>query len=492
MAVAAETLAPLYENQYLLVDAIPEVDADRDTLRQESWALLEGRRSDGQRQGTEAFLLPVDALSTAHVVLDISRRYGEDSPECKERYGGLLLDCQRLVSEWYRKKKPEYFAEIRHYFNAETEEFYSHGFSIPQMTRNALIPMADNQEEEARRVNEHVEDATPQLLRRHLGQAAMAGVAIRTVSQCTYKAQADYARDQAAGAEHTGYDGYVPEIAKVMLRDICLKPNTLDRYEEVVGLPGDYITEDIFELALAERGIDVSGMDRTELHGAQILARDGLMGKTGFVALLDEVASRAWCTNIYMGEVVAPDFVKDYDQFCLESSQRQESLQDQAATIATFVLDLARDNVDRRDALIMVEDFVKKMMLDIAKADENVAEQMFDVRTAEGLKEVRRLEDRGEYEAAFEKLQEVEKMAPGGGSCGGNSCGLESVNTSSKEGIALAKELGATTGDKIVTDKVRKCASCGGKVSYAYNATHVKKYCHGCHKKENKISVAAA
>lgn len=481
MMFAAEALRT-EPDAYLLVDAIPEAAAIRRAERQAAEAVLEGRRQ-GQQAGIEAMAPPVDALSTAHAVL----RSGSEA-ERQERYQGLLLDCQRLVAEWYRKKKPEYFPPVRHYFDAESEEFFSHGLSVRQMTYNALLPIAGNREEEARRVNERVEDATPQILRK-LGHIAVGSQVIRTISECTDKAIQDYEHDMANGAAHRGYDGYVPEIQKLMIRDIRLQDDTDDRFEEQVGVPGTYITHDIIRLALQRRGANVTSMDKTELHGSQFLAKDDLLG---FVALLDEVASEQWCTDIFMGEEVPAGHGKDYDTFRQEALRRQEGLKGQAGTVAAFVLDLARDGTDRRQALTLVEDFVKKLLLDMAKQDTSVAEQMFDKRTAAGLQEVSYLESIGQYDAAFAKMQAVERTAPGGGYCGAGSCGLEKVNTASSGGKELAKALKAGQGDQIVKDKVRSC-KCGSKsVVYAYNAKKVNKYCQNCKAFESKAGTQAA
>lgn len=483
MAATAEVQLSRSLDTYMLVDDIPEVAAARQSERLEAWTILEGRR-DNQWQGTGEMAPPVDALSTAHSVLEMSRNYGQTSPQCQERYEGLVLDCQRLVAEWYRKKKSEYFPPVRHYFNEESQEFFSHGLSIRQMTHNALLPIAGNREEEQRRVNEKVEDATPQLLRQ-LGGLALGGVAIRTISECTDKAISDYAQDIAAEAEHRGYGGYVPEIEKVMIRDIRFDEASNDRFEEQVGLPGLYINHFVIQEALARSGVEVANMDKTELHGAQIVAPDGLMD---FVETLDRVASEQWCTNIFMGEVVPAGYEKDYVNFRQEALARQAGLKSQSDIVASLVLDLAHDNVDRQMALTMVEDFVKKLLLDLAKQDTEVAEQMFDDNTARGLQEVVALEQAGRYDEAFEKMQVVERAAPGGGYCGAGSCGLESVNTASVEGRAIANALGAGLGDKIVQDKVRTC-KCGQKsIFYAYNAKRVSKYCSNCNASETKIT----
>jgi hypothetical protein len=474
MAVAAEALQQIqtFESvpDYLLVDAIPEIAAARERERQSAEDLLECRRiaADGKSQSSP--LIPVDALSTAHKVLAAGRIYGQDSIWQQELQKGLVLDCQRLVAEWYRKKKPEYFKPLRHVFNKDTEEFFSHGLSIRQMTENALIPIRNNPEEEARRVNEKVEDATPQILRK-LGRFCIGEEVIRTISECSDKAISDYAEDMSRGRKHRGYDGYVPEIEKVMIRDIRLDTHTSDRFEEQIGLPGIYINPLIIRTALAERGAaPVVDMDKTQLHGSQMLVSDDLMD---FVAHLDSVASREWCTEIYMGEKVAPGTLKNYDAFRNEALLRQEGLNELAETVTTFVLDLARDNVNRSKALGMVEEFVKKMLLKEAKHDMSVAEQMFDSSTSQGLQEVARLESIGGY-------------------CGAGSCGLEGVDMNSAEGQELAKKLGASAGDTIVKDKERAC-KCGKKnIVYAYNKSKVIKFCQGCGARESKVSKAPA
>ncbi len=474
------------EPQYRLVDSIPEVAAARQEIRADAHNVLEHRRLN-QLQGVEQEYVSVDALSTAHELLDSIKMYGLQSPQHIERSAGLVLDCQRLVAEWYRKKKPEYFPPVRHVFDSNKEEFFSHGLSIRQMTENALVPIRNNAEEESRRINERVEDATPHILRK-LGKLAIGQESILTISECTDKALTDYAHDIATDSPHRGYDGYVPEIEKVMIRVIKPDSESDDRFEEQVGLPGTYITHEIIQMALAHRGVSVEHMNKTELHGSQILTTDDLMD---FVALLDEVASEEWCVNIFMGEEVPKHFFKDYAHFREQALARQKSIEDEAKTVANFVVDLAEDNVDRRKAPAMVEDFVKTILLDMAKTDATVAEQMFDKKTADGLSEVRQLEAAGRFEEAFNRMQEVEKAAPGGGFCGAGQCGLESVNTQSSSGKELVKNLKADAGDKVVADKERACR-CGKKsIVYAYNKNKVNKYCTSCHSFESKVSKVA-
>ncbi|HSH18542.1 MAG TPA: hypothetical protein VK978_04090 [Candidatus Saccharimonadales bacterium] len=486
MAVAAEyTIAT--ELSYRLVDTIAGVAEARQSERLRAEALLESRRNALQSGSSVAELyVPVDALSTAHSVLQAEREFGEGSPEYTERYQGLVLDCRRLVGEWYRKKKPEYFEPIRHSFNTETEEFFSHGLSIRQMTENALTPITEDPEEEARRINERVEETTPHILR-SLGAIALGTEKIRTISECSDTAIRSYESDVRHGHAHRGYRGYVPEIQKLMIRDIRLDTQTQDRFQEQIGLPGTYITHYVIQKALEERGAAVGYMDKTQLHGSQILAGDDLME---FVALLDTTASREWCTNVFMGEEVPDDYMKDYSGFRREALQRQEELKDMAETVTVFVLDLAATNYDRRQAPAHVENFVKKLLLDLGKKDMAVAEQMFDEQTARGLQEVVYLESIGQLREAYDRMQDIEKAAPGGGSCGAGSCGLEGIDTNSEAGKELAGKVRASSGDTVLRDKERAC-KCGSKsIVYAYNRRKVNKYCESCGAFESKATSA--
>lgn len=473
--------ASIETQTYDLVDSMPDVAAERQQRRDHALSLLASRRLNADTSAN-ALPPPADALSTAHKVLHAAHEYGYGSAEHSELRRGLVLDCQRLVAEWYRKKKPEYFRPLRHIFDDETEEFFSHGLSVRQMTENALMAIPGDPEEEARRVNEHVEDATPQILR-GLGRIAVGRQAIRTISECTDKAIGDYTDDFQQGRAHRGYGGYVPEIEKLMIRDIRLDPATHDRFEEQVGLPGIYINHEVVQRALTERGVAVGDKDKTELHGSQLLVGDDLME---FVALLDRVAGEKWRINLFMGEVVGAGYIKDYAGFRGEAERRQEGLVELADTVAAFVLELAADDVDRRRAPAMVEDFVKKQLLQIGKRDSAAAEQMFDRETAEGLRQVIELEAMGETERAFMLMQEVERAAPGGGFCGAGSCGLENIDTSSESGQGLAEKVGARPGDTVLKDTERKC-KCGKKgIVYAFNARKVNKYCQGCGSFESK------
>lgn len=493
MAVAAaERQTPsvidsyLETGAYLYVDDIPEAYVARQAVRLGAEALLEERRKARVQGGEAAAGLPlsVDALSTADQVLIAERVYGKKSQEYLECRKGLILDSQRLLGEWYRKKKAEYFKPVRHVRQANGE-YFSHGMSTTKMTENGITPMPDDPEEEGRRVNEHVEDVTPTIVM-SLGCVAL-DTKVRTISECKNKAIRDYASDVKHGRKHRGYDGQVPEIEKQFFRDFWVDADTADRFEEVVGLSGIYINPYVVRKTLERRSLEAAGLDKTALHSSQLLARDGLLD---FVKDLDAVASEEWCTNIFMGEVVPKDFVKDYTAFKQEALQRQESLKDMAETVANFVLDLAANGFDRQKAPQHVEAFVKKLLLELGKKDFAVAEQMFDETTARGLQKVAYLEQQGRADEAFRLQQEVEKAAPGGGFCGAG-CGIETVSASSPEGKRLAKLLGANSGYTLAKDKERKC-KCGSKrIAYAYTSRKYIKACDDCGSREEKVSVVS-
>ena len=474
---------------YISVDSIPEAASLRQEVRDSAWAMVHQREqllADGQEH-----LLPltIDALSTAEQVNQAKATSGEDSADCQDKWAGLLLDCKRLVGEWRRKLRPEYFGLSRHFFDAPSNDFYSHGLSIRQMTENALRPIVGDPEEEGRRVNERVEQETPLILQK-VGIVALAGVGIkvRTISECTNKAIQDYQSDIKNGRPHSGYGGYVPEIEKVMVRDRLLEAETNDILEEQVGLPGIYFTHYVIQEALRRRELETADMDKTALHGTQIIVQDDLIE---FVQLLDEVASEVWCVNIFMGEVVEADHPKAYDEIRTEAQGRQDELEDMASTVAAYLLDLEQDDVDRRQAPAMVEEFVKVLLINECKKDIQLTVQIFDQKTAEGLAEVVHLESQGRYEEAQALQAAVQEYAPGGGYCSGGSCGLENVNLMTEAGKALAKKVKAEAGDTVVKDKVRAC-KCGKKqIVYAYNKNKVNKYCQACEAFESKVSKAA-
>lgn len=69
-----------------------------------------------------------------------------------------------------------------------------------------------------------------------------------------------------------------------------------------------------------------------------------------------------------------------------------------------------------------------------------------------------------------------------------NSCGLESVDTTSPEGVIIARKLKAEPTEKIAKDHVRRCICGEMTVIYAYTEVKVTKYCENCGMFESKAT----
>ncbi|HSX44209.1 MAG TPA: hypothetical protein VLE69_02845 [Candidatus Saccharimonadales bacterium] len=485
MAETAE-LAPLLfseqlvEARYVPVDSIPEVASARLAARSEAYEVIEHNRQHLRDGNFGEVSIPVDALGTArHVTLN-SRIYGEDSPEATESFAGLLLDSARLLGEAARKNTYEYFSPVLQTRDTETGRYFSHGQAISHMTEKGLTPVAEAEELD-RRVNEHVEEATYEAIG---GLCLEATVKVRTISECTDWAKASYLRNP-----NGSHGGYVPEINKFMVRDVTFDPLTRDRYEEQMGLSGDYIDHEVITETLRRRGLRKEGLTKTELHGAQLFADDDMID---FVADLDEVASEIHGLEIFLGEILPEGQVKDYAHVREEAEKRRERLAPKPLELAEFIMELEEEGTDEWLALGMVEARVKSILFEVVKADPSQAAVIFDEETAIGLQEVAYLCSMGLMDEAQTRLSEVEAQAPAPGYCGAGSCGLEAVNLLSESGKEIAKKLKAEKGDKILKDKERSC-KCGSKsVFYAYNSGKVNKYCESCHAFESKQTTAKA
>lgn len=455
-------------NRYVSADTIPAFAAARSEVRAGAHQILESRHQQILTGNYEGIPLAVDALTTAQRANQNKAVYGERSEEYREAYGGLFLDCHRLLAEWRRKNTSEYFPLVRHTYDEASGEYYSHGVSIWEMTGDALTPVA-HPEEADRRVNERVEEGTAMAVRKIGGLALGQTVRMRTVSECP-----DWSIDALKEGSKNGFGGTVPEIEKLMVRDMVFDIETNDRFEEQVGLPGTYIKHDIITKAIGRRGIQAENLSKTELHGTQLFVQDDLID---FIELLDNVASEEWCVEIYLGEVLKEGQTKDYAGIREAAIARQEELKGYAHTVAGFVMDLEKQGTDHHAAPALVEEFVKKILINMADRDNSLAIEMFDEPTAQGLQEVAYLRSIGLAEEAFARLNEVEAAAPGGGYCGAGSCGLERVLPGSNEAKSI-EDLGFNPKDSLV-DKERKCVKCSRK-SVVYDLEKGKKGCTSC------------
>ncbi len=492
MAVAAAEL-------YITANTIPELESVRSQQQTEAWDVMNSRRERILMGSYEGVPQAVDALSTAAKVNEAIRVFGQNSDLATDLKAGLDLDSFRLLAEWRRKNTYELFEPLRHHRDKQTGEYVSNGMSVWKMTGDALSPSArttglSNSEEDSRRVNERVEEATAMAIgslgvRRllesmadieeqdsdshrasKLGNLALGStVKLRTITEC-----ADWAIDDLNSGIKSGYGGYVPAIEKLMIRDMIFEPESTDRLEEQVALPGTYLNSYVIRKALRWRGLEVEGMSKTNLQGNQMIAGDDLLD---FVALLDEVASEEWCVPVFMGELLPAGQEKDYGNVRAEAKRRQEELKHYAKVVSGYVLDLESEGVDRRKAPALVEEFVKRILINMAGADHALATEMFDEKTAQGLQEVAYLRSIGRPEEAFARLNEVEAAAPGGGYCGAGSCGLERVLAGTEEAKAIEK-LGFDSKNSIL-DKERKCVKCSSK-TVVYDLEKGKKGCTSC------------
>lgn len=471
-------------DSYMSVDHVPELAYVRRRARFDSYQIAERHRQliiDGKFDEAP---IPVDALGTARKTREAKEQHGANSKEFCLTRRGLVQDCVRLYAEAYRKLTYEYFGPTWHEFDWQKQEHTSNGQSILSLTDNGLSPLNES-EEFTYRVNDRVEEVTYNAIRaKFLGRIGLhQTVRVMKVAECPDWAIAAYKRKSPGG-----WGGYVPQIEKLMVSDAVFDPRTGDRYDEQVALPGKgHIKHEVVLEALRRRG--VSGLvSKIDVHGAQLFHDDDVFD---FVALLDTVASEFSDKNIFMGEEVAADHPKDYSRIRAEATARQSKLTDDAEALAEYVLELEAAQTDRWVALNMVEDYVKKRLLEAAVLDNAQAAVIFDEQTAKDLREVEYLQATGRYDEALYRLEQIEAQAPPPGYCGAGSCGLEAVDVHSDAGKELKKLLKAEDGDTIVRDKEREC-KCGKKsIVYAYNKNKVNKYCESCGAFESKRSKAA-
>ncbi len=472
----AET-AELLQSNYIPIDAFPELAHARLVGRREAYEILEANRQNLIDGNFEAVSIPVDAIGTARRVVQAENIYGRNSLVRQERFGGLVLDCNRLFAEAVRVNTYEYFPPLTLTYDEESEEYHSHGLAVMEMTQAGLSPVA-KPEEVDRRINERVEEVTYKTIKR-LGNILLAQsvetqpVKLRTISQC-----ADWAIDEYNKMEkdkpRVGFGGYAPQTKKLMIRDTLIDPKSNDRAEEQMGLSGVYITHEVISEALKRQGLRQEIATKTELQGAQLKVDDDMLD---FVMLLDSVASEHSGLNIYLGEVLPAGKQKDYEHVREEAIERQQALNDLAYGLAEFVIGLERDGTDRWAAVGIVEAEVKRVLIDMADQDNTLAYDMFDYQTERGLQEVAYLRSIGQFDAAQLRLDQVAEQAPSPGYCGAGSCGLEEIRQGSKEAKAL-EEMGLNPSNSLI-DKKRVCRKCNAKkVAYALNDK--KKACLDC------------
>ena len=454
--------SPVFDYQFL--DDNPDFTSVRLAARIEAREIVDTNREQLRYGNFGAVAMPVDALGTARRVNDTIAIYGQNSPEYLERFEGLVLDCGRLLGEAARKNSFEYFPLQRQEFNPYDNQYYSHGMQILEMTSLGLTPLAEPEEVEIR-INDRVEEISYGLGRIALADAAR----IRTISECPDWAIQAY---ESGSANHFG--GYDPENRKIMIRDVSYDTETQDRFQEQIGVSGNYITHEVIVETLDRRGLDATSKNKIELHGSQIEAHDDLLD---FVALLDKVASEKSGNRIFMGEKIRDTDIVDYSAVRENAKARQEKLVIKSLELASTVLELESNNVDSWAAVGIVESNVKHMLFELAKTDSTVAINAFNETTARGLQDVAFLQLLGRYDEADLMMKEVEKSAPAPSYCGAGSCGLESLGSGTEAG-QIAQDLGLDASNGLIKDTERSCVKCSKK-SVVYDMKG-KKGCTSC------------
>jgi hypothetical protein len=456
------------------VDTIPELYFSRLRALQEAKKTIENNRQL-LREGKDVLVpLPVDPLGTARRVVTIKQWFGVNSPEYQESFAGLLLDSRTAVSEALRKNASEVFEETTQQFDPITKEYFSHGIAMSNITENGLSPIAEPEELDIR-INDHVGERTNQTipLIKNLGHLSLEKtVTVRGISECPDWAIEAYESDSKAS-----HGGYVPAIKKLMIVDIRFD-ETNERKQQQVGLSGLYITHGVITTVLEQQGAIEAGKDltKTQLHGKRFIDKSNA-GILSFVELLDNEAARRSGKNIFMGEVVDEDYDKDYGSTVQEAEERRQRLASKPQMLAEYLISLEENQTDRWAAEALVDNFLKTMLLEVVRKDPSRAEDAFDKATANGFREVARLEELGRFEEALRVQAAVEKAAPAVSFCGAGSCGLEAVKPLSQEAVA-AHSLGL--GGELLHDTVRRCPNKDCKKKTVYYDKKGNKACTAC------------
>jgi hypothetical protein len=487
MAATAEVLQaePIYQDTLepcgptcIDADAIPEIQFVRRRAAQEAAKVL-GQNWQHLRDGEFSSVpKPVDVLGTARRVVGIKRLSG-NSTSYKTGFNGLLLDCERLFSESFRKLTWEYFPEALREFEPGSGQYFAHGIPIMDILQGGLSPIAEPEEQD-RRINDSIHEHTYHTMPRvraigHLGLQGM--VSVINFSECTDWAINAYEADTKS-SKKSSYDGYVPEIRKLMIGSSRFVDSG-NRYDERIGVSGRYITHDVILAVLQAEGAPpaINGLTKSQLHGKQFIEKSG-KGVIGIVELLDKKASDVSGENIFMGEPVGIDHAKDYSRIKGEAETRRHQLAIVPQSLANYLVGLVENGTDSWVADTLVENFVKEKLLHIAKDDPSLAAAMFDQETADGFAKVNYLESIGRAEEAEALLKKVRQNAPPASYCTAGSCGLEAASSSD---ALKAKGLGLV-GEELIHDVERPCPSCHAmKVFYDSIGS---KACTACGKSE--------
>jgi len=456
------------------LDNIPELRFTRLRAAQEASKIIANNRRLLTSGEVDLVPLSVDPLGTAKRVVETRQQYGTSSTQYKDSFAGLVLDSERLLGEAFRKNTWEEFPRAPQQFDQTTNEYYSHGTSVLEIAKRGLSPLSEPEELD-RRINDYVAEQTNHTipLVKKLGHVAInESVTVRGIWECPDWAIEAYKSDSKAS-----HGGYVPAIEKLMIVDLHFD-ETDERHQEQIGLSGLYITHDVITTVLEQQGAIEPGsnVSKTELQGKQFIDNSG-SGILSFVEQLDLEASRRSNKNIFMGEVVDEDYVKDYGATPREAEERRQRLASKPIQLAEYLITLEENQTDPQVATALVDNFLKKMLLEVVKKDPGRAEDIFDKATADGFREVARLELLNRFDEAQAVQKEVEKNAPAVSFCGAGSCGLEAVNPLSSEATS-ARSLGLR--GELLHDTERSCPNKDCKKKTVYYDSKGNKACTAC------------
>lgn len=422
------------EGRFINAADTPELAAARSRAAEEAAAILSRNRHLLSQGHSDRVPQAADALGTARQVVAIKRRYGEDSAEYQDAFDGLVLDSQRLAAEAATKNEPEHFERALHTFDADKEEYFSHGFSMTAMTKNGGLTPFGNAEEQDRRIGEVIEEVgtfvpigrmivanglhrTAERMRLPVEPDLKLSLEVTTVSMCTDEAEEGYAINPKGS-----FNGYRPSMKGIAIRRMHYESDNGDREQEQVIIDGTYITIEVIEEELAAREAVQEGrnLTKTQLHRTQLLSvNDGSV--MNFVRALDDRAGEKHGKNLFMGKEVPDDHPKDYEAFMEDAVERKHRLTPLPIQVAEYAIKLEEQGIDSQTAGPMVTQFLKKKLFAIAKKRPELAGAMFDEATAEGLAEVKRLEADGHHEEARELESRVREAAPDPEYCGAGS-----------------------------------------------------------------------
>jgi hypothetical protein len=464
----------------IFAEHLPDLSAISEAARHEALAILDIHRQNLRDGNFESVPLDVDAMSTAARVAQVRETHGEGSLQHQEARVGLVLDCGRKWAEAFRKNSWEFFPTTVQTHDADTNHLYAHGFSVDDMMHNGLSPLAEAEETELR-VNDYAHLHVNKAI---LGSPVSHDIAALRLSPCP-----DWAIESYKTNPKAAHGGYAPEIQKLMINYDTFNPVEGAVFHEQFAVSGTFITTEVMAAALQTlEAIDQDAvLSKTEIHGTTgIVPKEVVSNVVDVLRLLDQIATELHGVNVFLGEAVPVNFVKAYNRVYAESEARRQQQAQLAEELADYIEGLHEQDIDHALGTVLVERYIQRVLLDVARQEPGQAEIIFNQETADGFREVQHLESLGLIDQAKQRLETVEQQAPAASSCGAGSCGLEGVDKESKLGRELAELTQAEDGDEIVRDKERAC-KCGKKeIVYAYNKTKVNKKCLGCGAFESK------